>query len=111
MIKKLIILSTWLVTLGFAQEKPPEGILPKEQMAEILIDLQIAAVRANNYSNNEDSARMFLKEATFSIYKKHGIEEEAFQKSYRYYLEHPSEMEDIYKSVIDGLSLKERLAK
>ena len=111
MIKKLIILNILLITSGFAQKKPPKGILPKDQMAAILIDLQIAEVRAKHYSNNEDSVRMFLKKATFSIYKAHGIEQEAFQKSYHYYLAHPSEMEDIYESVIDGLSLKERLTK
>src|SRR5688572_18043207 len=56
-----------------------------------------------------DSARMIFEQEQAKLFKKEGISEEAFRKSYNFYLRNPKYLDVIYAAVVDSLSLRETI--
>lgn len=102
----------FLISCSNKKEKLPDGILKKEAMVAVMIDIQLAdaAVNLSNYGQTNfpnDKEKLFQ-----SIYLKHAINKKIFDASFAYYTAHPEEFEKIYDDVITGLSSKQaELAK
>jgi hypothetical protein len=92
---------------GGEQQKPPAGLLPREKMINILIDVHIAEAIVTQRNLPADSARILFQDYKEGILKKMGVDKEAFQKSYQYYMDNVRELDAIYAIVVDSLSLRE----
>ncbi len=106
----ILAVALGFVTTGCDNEEVPEGILPKEQLTNIMIDFYLSESRLNGYSISKDSARKLFIPYEDSVLMKYGVSDSALQKTYQYYFDHPIELEKIYEVVIDSLSLRERKA-
>lgn len=89
--------------------KPPEGILSKEKMVGILLDMHIAEAQVNTLSINRDSSRLIFHHYEQEIYEEHNVADSIYLASYNYYLGQVKDMDEIYSAVVDSLSLRERL--
>ncbi|MFP4089149.1 MAG: DUF4296 domain-containing protein [Cyclobacteriaceae bacterium] len=92
-------------------EKPAE-LLSKPKMVSFLVDLHLAEAKLT-YSDirNRDSLEMAFRNYEKFLYEKHDIDEAAYKKSYEYYLANMEEMNKIYSSVVDSISVLNSLEK
>jgi len=101
----LVILS---ILLCCKTEKTPPGVLTRQQMADWMMDIYLAEARTMSLNVSRDSAYKLFVPYQDSLMKEKGIQDSTIKISYKYYLEHPSELESIYDIVIDSLSLLEQ---
>lgn len=91
-------------------DKKQEGVLEKEELAKVLVELYAGEARmANTVLVNDSAYKLFLpfQEA---LLKKNDLPDSIIKITYHYYLEHPIELEQVYDIVIDTLSLREQKA-
>ncbi len=103
---KLWILG-WVICVacGSTDEKP-ENILSKEQMVELMIDMQIAQTRVNNLHLRKDSSQKVYDQYHAYLLSEHVVEDSAFYESLRYYLNRPIDLNFIHEAVLDTLNLR-----
>jgi hypothetical protein len=104
-----LLLVILILLLGSCQkEKTPPDILNKGQMVDWMIDIYLAESRTNLLPFSRDSAYKLFYPYPDSLMRRKGIQDSVLKKSYRYYIEHPAQLESIYDAVIDSLSLREQ---
>lgn len=106
----------WIVLIGILlvmcrQSNQPEGVLPPDEMARIMVELYLAEARLTDQMMEKDSARKYFFPFEQKLLEKYGLPDSVILKSYQYYVDHPAEFESIYDSVIDTLSLREQKAR
>lgn len=92
--------------LGCEQNKRPEGILDEKRMVAVLSDLHImdGYISTLDYS---DSLRITGKNYYATIYKKHNISRNTYEKSLRYYSMQPALLDSMYTQVENIIFKKE----
>jgi hypothetical protein len=90
----------------------PEELLSKPKMVSYLVDLHLAEAKLT-YSDirKRDSLEIAFRNYEQYLYEKHDIEEQAYKRSYEYYLSNMDEMNEIYSAVVDSLSVLNSLEK
>lgn len=101
-------LAAALSLTGCKKNELPKGVLDKAQMTSMLVEVYLAEARLTSYPITNDSSFRLYKPFEESLFRKMGISDSTVSKSYRYYFEHPRELEAIYDAVIDSLSLREQ---
>jgi hypothetical protein len=96
---------------GNEHQLPPPGLLPREKMVSIWIDIHIAESKVMQINQTTDSARALFQYYKSEILKKQKVDKEIFGKSYQYYMDNIKEMDAIYAIVVDSLSLRESRGK
>ena len=89
----------------------PDDLLDHESMVSYLIDLHVAEAEITNLRVELDSASYLFSILEEDLLVKHEITEAGFIDSYNYYLQHPDELQLIYTTVVDSLSLRQSLRK
>ena len=92
---------------GNEQQEPPAGLLSREKMVSILIDIHIAESKIMQVNMPQDSAQVLFQNYKTEILKETGVDKEVFRKSYEFYMKNIKEMDAIYAIVVDSLSLRE----
>lgn len=110
---KRVFLLVFLVVYGTAcvKEKLPVGVLTKEAFSSVLVDVYLAQSRLTATLVSRDSSDKLFKPFEEKLLKSKNITDSSMKITYQYYLNHPKELEEIYDSVIDTLSLREQRAK
>ena len=103
----------WFVVAGLIfsacqEEKRPEGVLTPEELSKLMVDLYLAEARASGLNIVRDSAMKYFVPFEEKLKAKHGVSDSTLRKTYQYYIGHSEELEKIYDSVIDTLSLREQ---
>ncbi len=107
----LIVLISTLASCGENNEKAPEGVLSKEDMVRILIDVHITEAKVTQKGLPPDSAREAFHKSKEAILQKNHVKSEIFEESYNYYMSNLKGMDEIYSAVVDSLSLREARGK
>ncbi|PVY42407.1 uncharacterized protein DUF4296 [Pontibacter virosus] len=76
-------------------------------MVQILADVHIAEARIENHVLYPDTALMVFNKEQMQILSQHGVDEEEFRKTYRYYLNNLPQMDKLYEIILDTLSVRE----
>jgi len=105
------LIATCILLACNGKVEPPVGLLPKEKMVELLIEIHIADAKAKQLRTNKDSIQIVFKELEKGIFSDHKVEDSIYYMSYDYYLRDNNEIESIYSAVIDSLSLQEKIKK
>ncbi|MFI5221494.1 MAG: DUF4296 domain-containing protein [Bacteroidia bacterium] len=87
--------------------KLPEGILSKEKMTDMLADIHTAEALVRMTPHLGDTNTQTVINYYAFIYKKHGVSEADFKKSFEFYVHQPILFDSIYSDVITKLSDKE----
>ena len=103
-----LLLSGWLIMACTSPEdKAPDGLIPEDQMVNILTEVHIAEARVSRLSlTSIDSSNIAYKHLENQIFRKFGVDTAAYRKSYIFYSSHPQDMEAIYKQVTENLEAK-----
>ena len=101
-----------LVMLGCrAKVERPEGILSKEEMTSVLIDIYILESQTKELKVHFDSAKRVYNIFEAKVFEKHGLQDTTYRNSFVYYQDHPEMLDEIYGMLVDSLSLREKLRK
>ena len=84
----------------------PDNVLKQKEMTSILTDVQIAQASLNSKARSDTSAQS-MNEYIFNIMKKHNTTKQEFLISLKFYTDHPEILQQVYDSVITGLSRME----
>ena len=76
-------------------------------MVQILADVHITEARIETNILYPDTALMVFNREQLQILAEHGVKEEEFRKTYRYYLNNLAQMDKLYEIILDTLSVRE----
>ena len=80
-------------------------------MAGILIEIHLAEGKVKELRLEKDSATLAYIYYEKEILKKHGVEADEYEKSYKYHLGNITTMDEIYSIVVDSLNVRRALTK
>lgn len=89
-------------------EKGDKTILTHQQMVEVLKDLYLAEAKVNQRGLARDSSEREFEKFKEVVFEKVNVSDSVFKRSFNYYMDHPKEMEMIYTTLVDSLSLMEQ---
>lgn len=92
------------------KEERPKGVIPPEKMALILSDIYFAEYKATHIGLKNDSAEKILRHYELKIFEDHETNDSVYKESFKYYLEHPNQLEAVYDIVIDTVSLRDQVS-
>jgi Domain of unknown function (DUF4296) len=98
----------FLCTVNCSREAKPPGILSRQEMTNLMVDLYLAEAKLSTANISRDSASHLFRPFEDSLLKRRGISDSLLKQNYSYYLDHPKEMEMILDALIDTLSLREQ---
>lgn len=86
---------------------PPAKLLPRDEMVRLLIDLHLTEARVEAARMQPDSARVLFRQQAKDLYQRHHTDETTFEESMRYYAIHGKDLEEIYGTVVDSISMRQ----
>lgn len=106
----VLLCAATIVSCKQEEQKPP---VPKEQMQQVLIDINLAEVYSTMVNDslqqimnkNVDSLAVFYN----SILNHHGITMEELQAGFAWYQKHPDVLETIYQDMIPEITTQQDL--
>lgn len=103
----------WFVVAGLIfsacqKEKRPEGVLSPEELSKLMVELYLAEARIGGQNMAKDTAMKYFIPFEEKLKGRYGVSDSIIRITYQYYISHPEELEKIYDSVIDTLSLREQ---
>jgi len=96
-----------LIAAACAREKRPSDVFDQKRMVEIMVDVHLAEGAEKTDLLTTDSVRISEKALCKHIFKKHGITEEEYNRSFTWYSEHLEEFDEVYVKVIEKLNQME----
>lgn len=107
MTKKLFLLAVVLFVISCTKDESlPEGILSKEQMVDLMIDIRMAEGMVGTVNMGADSAQVIFNALEKRIFAKHGLDSASYVKSYNYYLLHPELFLEVSDIALDSLKAR-----
>ncbi len=100
-----------LVLFHCKDQSKPEGLLNKQEMINLMVDIYLAEARISSVQMSRDSAIKLFYPYEDSLISRRGLSDSLLMVNYKYYLQSPSELESILDAVIDTLTLREQRIK
>lgn len=107
--KKHVLYLFILVLSACGDESPkpiPEGILKKEELIPVIVDLQILESHFQRNFARIDLYRDALDSSSASVFTDRGITKEMYTASIKYYAEEPDTLFLIYEAALDTLNFR-----
>lgn len=82
----------------------PDTVLPKQKMAEVLMDVHLLESSMNLNVYNMDRIAAENTTPGFDILRKNSVTKQQFDQSFDFYSQHPALLNEIYDSVLNNLS-------
>lgn len=109
-----IVVFAFLLVYGLSACKTdikPPGVMEQGKLAELLVDMYAGEARMSGIPIMSDSAYKLFSPFEEKLLQKKGISDSVMKITFRYYVDHPVELEQVYDVVIDTLSLREKKAE
>ena len=101
---KYFIFLTFFIMVS-CQNNTEQGVIPKDKMVDMLIDMHIYEEAINELPYEKDTLKSLFKMKELEIFESYSVTEEMYRKSYSHYFFNPKELDNIYQVVIDSLSV------
>jgi hypothetical protein len=101
----LIILTLMVACQNNAR---PKEVLTQAQLSALLVEVYLAEAKLDAIPKPKDTTIKYFLPFEEKLLKRFNVSDSVLRKTYSYYLEHPKELEEIYDSVIDTLTLREQ---
>lgn len=104
-----ICFAVWLVSCSHAN-RIPSGVLAEKQMANILLDMQMASAYSDMYvpdtNRRQLNPELRLKTLYAQVLALHHTNRKQFMDSYGFYEQHPDLMKKVYQNMQDSVDRK-----
>ncbi|MBX2917329.1 MAG: DUF4296 domain-containing protein [Cyclobacteriaceae bacterium] len=107
-IKNFLVILFMLAGVACQRKTRPPGVLSPEEFSQILVELYLAEARMNSTALQRDSAIKLFAAYEGKLFGHFNLPDSTLLKTQQYYVDHPQQLEKIYDSVIDTLSLREK---
>lgn len=97
-----------LMSCGDDSKKAEQPILSHHEMVKALTEIYLSEQKVNRLGIPRDSAEREFERFKKVIFGRIGISDSLFKRSFNYYMDRPREMEQIYATLVDSLSLMEQ---
>lgn len=84
------------------EAKIPDTVLPKEKMAELMLDIQLYESAMSVSLFKEENVLLEIPKT--NILKKHGLNKKQYDESFEFYSQHPNLFSEVYAIVLNDLS-------
>jgi len=81
----------------------PADIIPQEKMVILMTDVLILESIYNQNKQGNDST-ITVRDSYQNIFRKHGVTDSLFDKSFKFYTDNPEFLKEIYTEVITEIS-------
>ncbi len=102
-----IFISIYLHSCNNQPSLLPEGILSKEKMIEILVDVHLAESSGDSHGFTMMQSNKLVATKYESVMRKHGTTFLQFKTSFDYYMQHPEKFDEVYQEVVNQLTALE----
>jgi len=100
-----LLFCLFFISCSKKEEKIPAGIIPKDTMVQVMVDIHLADSHAQ--FNTAFDNKKNLKQGYYKfIFKKYKITSARLMKSWTFYVSHPDIFSKVYEDVITELSKK-----
>ena len=82
----------------------PDTILPKQKMAEVLLDVHLLEATMNLNITNPDKPTSGNPMPVFDVLKKNKVSKKQYDESFNFYSQHPDLLNELYELVLNELS-------
>ncbi|HTH56384.1 MAG TPA: DUF4296 domain-containing protein [Cyclobacteriaceae bacterium] len=89
-------------------DKRPKEVLTPVQLSALLVEVYLAEARMDAIAQPKDTTIKYFIPFEQSLLNRMGVPDSVLRQTYTYYLDHPKELEVVYDSVIDTLTLREQ---
>jgi Domain of unknown function (DUF4296) len=107
----LLLVAIMVFFQGCHREKKVNGLIDKQRLAGLIIEMYVGEAKLGMIKIPKDSAMKLFHPFEKSVMERDKISEKDLKETYRYYLDHPIEFEEVYDIVMDTLSLREKRAE
>jgi len=90
------------------KETRPQNVISPEEFSKVLVEVYLAEARMSSTSLSRDSAIKIFAPYEEKLFHQLGLPDSVVRETYQYYIDNPEQLEKIYDSVIDTLSLREK---
>ena len=105
--KHIFLFFSALIFLGACTDDTPDGILKRDKMTNLMIDMHIVDGSLYNIdAPNADSLYKYGTGRYTELFKRHHTDPKQFDKSLKYYSIHPEKFEKMYADIIKKLQSK-----
>ena len=113
MIKRITIVATlFLFSCGGEEVYVlPQGILEKEEIIPIIVDLQVLESHFQRNFARTDLYRDALDSSSVSVFENHGTSKQTYTESLIYYAEMPDTLFSIYEAALDTVNFRLNMIK
>ncbi|XOV91106.1 MAG: DUF4296 domain-containing protein [Bacteroidota bacterium] len=111
-VKKPFLILSLFLTLSFScsNEEVPEGVLDKDKMMEVLMEIHILEAKIQKLYVPADSSELLYHHYEKMLFDDLGVTEEEYDKSLIYYVDHSDELGRMYFQIVDSLMLRQTIA-
>jgi len=101
----IVIGSLVMLSCGSDEDYVPEGVIAKEKMIEVMVDVELtqALIKLKTSTRDTINERQIYNE----VYNTYSISEEDFNNSLKYYCKKPKLLLEMYGLVIENLTKKQ----
>jgi len=103
-----ILLMAPLVFGCVKEEELPEYILPDEQVIRVLIHAHLLESKIDNFSAKKGYQDVVYKRFDSLMFIDLQVDKERYEKTIAYYADKPAKLNDLYETVVDSLSLRQK---
>lgn len=104
----VFVLAVATLAVACQTETRPPGVLSPEEFSKVLVELYLAEARMNSTAIQRDSAMKLFAAYEDKLFSQFKLPDSTVLKTQQYYVDHPQQLEKIYDSVIDTLSLRQQ---
>ena len=98
------ILAVLLCASCGGTDDPPSDILPRTRFTEVLLQAQLIEARLNHEMVIEQRTDSPIEAYYEAMFGEQGTTREEFERTFRWYSEHPDELMEVYEDVLTELS-------
>jgi hypothetical protein len=103
-IGRVAVLFIWITVMACASEEVrPDGLLPREEFKDLLLEAQLIEARLNFEMVDQKRHDMPVRQYYAELFKARNTTEQAFKTTFTWYTEHPAELKAIYTEVLADL--------
>lgn len=84
------------------QEEKSKRFLPKDKMIHVLLDIHLSdAMMVHDGTMKSEEQMKKVSVEYEKIFNKHEVTSQEFYSTFNYYLNHPAEMDSVYKDLVE----------
>jgi len=107
-----IFLTALVILCSCSSNDAPEDLISKKKMVKILVEVHVLESKVKNVDiDPDDSVQQVYDHFEGLLFEDLEITQDQYERSFNYYVDNPSDLEEIYETVIDSLLARENRYK